>query len=84
MKAYLIILIVVLIFTCWVNGGSYEPYPYPVAFSGVKESGYSVKREAGLFPEINFVDQPRQAAIMTKIDEKSDDQIVDFPIDARN
>lgn len=83
MKAYIIIFIVVLAISCWANGGS-QPYPYPVGFTGVGESGFSVKREAGLIPEIDFVDKPRQAAIMTKIDEKSDDQIIDFPMAARN
>lgn len=86
MKAFIVIFLVVLAFTCWLNGGG-EPYPYPVSFSGVKESGYGVKREAGLMPEMIFVDKPRNAVIMTKISEKQTDQeeqIVDFPLDARN
>ena len=60
------------------------PYPYPVNFSGIKESGLSVKREAGMLPELSFVDKPRQAGIITNIDEHSEDEIVDFPLDARN
>lgn len=84
MKAYLIILIVVLAITCWLNDSGSPPYPYPVGFNGIKESGMSVKHEAGLMPDLIFVDKPRGAGIMTKIDEQSDEQLIDFPLAARN
>jgi hypothetical protein len=86
MKAYLITLIIVMAFTCWLNGGG-EPYPYPVGISGVKQTAYSVKRQAGSLAELNFVDKPRNSAFITRIDENPGDQeeqIVDFPLDARN
>jgi hypothetical protein len=86
MKAYVIIFLVVLALTCWLNGGG-EPYPYKVGISGVTETGYNTKREAGLMAELNFVDKPRNVAIMTRINEKpgdNEEQIVDFPLDARN
>lgn len=81
MKAFIVIFLVVLAFTCWLNGGA-EPYPYAVNFTGVKESGYCVKRDDNMMPEIIFVDKPRNAVTMTKISVKSSDQeecLVDFP-----
>lgn len=86
MKAYVISFLIVLALTCWLNGGA-EPYSYPVGVAGVKASPFSVKRQAGLITEMNFVDRPRHSAYMTRIDENRADQeadIVDFPLDARN
>jgi len=88
MKTYIVILIVVLAITCWLNDSGAPPYQYPTSFNGVKATRLGAKREAGLLPELAITNKSRSAGMITKIDGKSDseaeDQLIDFPFNARN
>ena len=85
MKTYIIIFIVVLAITCWVNDAGGPPYKYQVSFSSVEGRRLGIKREAGLIPELAITDEIRSPGMMTKIDEGSEgDGLIDFPYNARN
>lgn len=69
MRPYIIIFIIVLCGSCFLNGPS-EPYKWPVGIGGTDLKGKSelTKRE-GLIPEMQFVDKGRNVGIMTQIDD---------------
>ncbi len=86
MKAVIGTFLFALIFSCLVNsiGPQQAPYPWPVGISGVGESAFGVKRDEGNIGEVNYTDGNRQNKFMSKIDEKSDERNVEFPLGAAN
>jgi hypothetical protein len=83
MKAYIIVFLIAFAISCWVNDTGGPPYPYAINLAEPTEFTFNVKHEAGLIPELSFTDQARPVGIMTKVDEKSDTQMIDFPHWAR-
>lgn len=86
MKAFVCTFIFALVLSCLINtiDSPYQPYPWPVGLSGVTESSFGLKRDEGMIGEVNYVDKSRHNKFMTKIDEKSDERNVEFPLGAAN
>jgi hypothetical protein len=55
------------------------PYPIPVAVNGVSSTALGVRREDGQMPEMLYTDKTRTFKYMTRIDEKSQEPLIDFP-----
>ncbi len=55
------------------------PYPIPVAVNGVSSTALGVRREDGQMPEMIYTDKTRTFKYMTRIDEKSQEPLIDFP-----
>jgi len=75
-----------LLVSCLINSidNPYQPYPWPVGMSGVTESSFGLKRDESNIGEVNYTDGARNNKFMTKIDEKSDERNVEFPLGAAN
>lgn len=86
MKELIALFFFALITSCLINsiGGTQPPFNWPVGISGVGESGFGIKRDEGNIGEVNYTDGSRQNKFMSKIDEKSDERNVEFPLGAAN
>jgi hypothetical protein len=60
------------------------PFPWPVGINGTRESEFGTRRDESAIGEVNYVDASRPSAFMTKIDAKSDERNVEFPLGAAN
>ncbi len=70
MRPFIITFIIVLCLSCCLNDSGAEPYKWPVGVGGTNLRGKSelTKREL-TYPEIQYVDSPRDVGIMTQIDD---------------
>ena len=59
-------------------------YPWPAAISDVKESGFGLKREDSVYPEIHYTDNSRSTMYMTRISDQDNERNVEFPLGANN
>lgn len=67
MKPYIIIFVIVLIVSCFLNGGG-SPYNWKVGIKGVDTQGkMELTKQAGLYPEMRFVDGHRNVGLITEI-----------------
>ena len=65
---------------------SYQPYPLPSAIDGVSEgqSGFGMKRDEVIYPEMHFTEKSRTVMYMTDISDGKDRTNVEFPLSANN
>ncbi len=68
MKDYIIAFFVVLVISCFLNGGG-MPQSLPVSIMGVVDATSGAKRGDGQIPELNYTDAAANATQLTKIDD---------------
>ncbi len=59
-------------------------YPWPSGISDVKESGFGLKREDSVYPEIHYTEGARNTMYMTRISDNDNERNVEFPLGANN
>jgi hypothetical protein len=84
MKNYLIVIILALIFTCWLTDTGTPPKPQPVAIGEMKEKTLGMERKDQDYGDFNYVDQPAAKLYLTKIGDKGSNRKLDFPWAAGN
>jgi hypothetical protein len=63
---------------------AYAPYPWPTTIKGTTETGFGLKRDNFLLPEINYADTSRSTMYMTHIRDGTGERNVEFPWGAAN
>ncbi len=79
MKTYLIILILALCFTCWLGDAGMPPQPVPIGINLMQEGACGVDKQEMMYTDFTITDKTRDSGYITKIDEKSSGDGVDFP-----
>ncbi len=79
MKTYLIILILALCFTCWLNDTGMPPMEQPIGIKDVPAGASAVKKVESMIPDFKFTDKPRNSGYTTKIEEVNSGDEADFP-----
>lgn len=84
MKTYLFISIIALCFTCWLNDAGMPPSPVPIGSINKMSAGtVGVKHQDNIIPDFTYTDKPRGSGYITKIDENTMNNEVEFPIGLR-
>ena len=83
MKAYLFILIIVLCFTCWLGDSGAPPMPQGIGIGDISPNAYGVNKKESMIPDFVYTDERRDSGYIVKIDEKSSQQNIDFPMGIR-
>jgi hypothetical protein len=84
MRSYVIAFVLVLFFTCWVNGMNSPPDIIVPGRTGIQELGYGSDHDDFLIPEIKISDGYRTAGVMTKINDGNNENEIEFPYNAGN
>ena len=83
MKTYLIILILVLCFTCWLGDARMPPNPQPMGIAQVSSGPFGANHQESMIPDFTFTDRARTSPYITKIDDNSSGHDAEFPIGLR-
>lgn len=83
MKAYLIILILVLCFTCWLGDPRTPPNPQSMGVDRVAEASFGTQHQENMIPDFTFNDKTRNSPYITKIEDNSNGHDAEFPIGLR-
>jgi hypothetical protein len=83
MKSYLIILILVLCFTCWLGDAGMPPNLQGMGINQVSSTPYGATHQENMIPDFAFVDQKRNSPYITKIEDNSNGHEAEFPIGIR-
>ncbi len=79
MKTYLIILILALCFTCWLGDSGMPPQAVPIGINQMQEGAAGVDKQEMMYADFMISDKTRDSGYITKIDEKSPGDGMDFP-----
>jgi len=79
MKTYLIILILALCFTCWLADSGMPPTEVNLGINGVPEGAAGVNKQENMIPDFVYTDKDRNSGYITKIDNDSPGENMDFP-----
>jgi hypothetical protein len=79
MKTYLIIFILVLCSTCWLYDSKGPPTGVPIGINKIPEGACGVDKQELMYSDFSITDQKRDSGYITKIDEKSSGDGLDFP-----
>lgn len=83
MKTYLILFIMILCFTCWLGDSGQPPAPVPIGINKVPGGTSGVDKQESVYTDFTITDQSRDSGYVTKIDENSSGEGVDFPWTAK-
>jgi|GEM_PF-6802247 hypothetical protein len=88
MRAFIIIFIIVLCISCFLNDSGAQPYKWPVGIGGTDLKGKTeLSKREPMMPELKYVDSPRDVGIMTQIDDTPmtpDSVMGEYPYAANN
>jgi hypothetical protein len=78
-KAYLIILILALFFTCWLADSGMPPMEQPIGINDIPEGAVGVNKKESMIPDFSLTEKGRNNGFITKIDNDSPGENMDFP-----
>jgi hypothetical protein len=79
MKGFVIVAVIALAITCWVNDSGSPPYQWPVISLEPQETTITAKQPDGLIPEMNVVDKPRHPCYVIQVEDDTTNRFGDFP-----
>ena len=83
MKAYLVILILVLCFTCWLADIGAPPNPQAMGVKQISEMPFGTQHQEDMIPDFTFTDESKDTPYITRIEDNANGHDAQFPIGIR-
>jgi hypothetical protein len=80
MKEFVIAFLLCIVFTCWVGAGGSFPLQVGVSGIGSTPTTPRIDDNAGMIPEMNYVDGWRKHAYIKEVNDGTERGLVDFRI----
>jgi hypothetical protein len=79
MNSYLIALILILCFTCWLADSGGPPMASPIGIKGSSPGSYGMDKQEMMYSDFLITEGAKNNGYVTKIDEKSPADDMTFP-----